>query len=152
MDLTFRRARRADVADIVRMLADDFLGAERERLASPLPQAYLSAFDAIDGDANNELLVACIDGRVVGTLQLTFIPSLSYQGRWRALIESVRIDAALRSHGLGRAMLEHAIDRARTRRCHLVQLATNKARPDAKRFYERLGFVASHEGMKLQLA
>lgn len=90
-------------------------------------------------------------GQVVGVLQLTFIPYLTYQGGWRALIEAVRVDPKLRSTGLGTTMFQWAIERARERRCHLVQLTTDKARPDAKRFYENLGFVASHEGMKLHL-
>jgi ribosomal protein S18 acetylase RimI-like enzyme len=149
--LTFRRARREDVERIVEMLADDPLGAKRERYELPLPRAYLAAFEAIEADPNNDLEVACLDGRVVGVLQLTFIPYLTYQGGWRASIEGVRIDGKIRSAGLGRAMVEHAIARARDRGCHMVQLTTDKTRPDAKRFYEALGFVASHEGMKLHL-
>jgi len=149
--LSFRRARSADVPDIARMLADDPLGATRERDVTPLPESYARAFRAIDSDPNNELVVADQDGRVVGVLQLTFIPSLTYQGGWRALIEGVRVDARVRSHGLGRALFEWAIARARERGCHVVQLTTDKARPDARRFYEALGFVASHEGMKLSL-
>ena len=147
--VTFRAARREDVERIVQMLADDPLGAKRERCELPLPRAYLAAFEAIEADPNNEVVVACLDGKVIGVLQITFIPGLTYQGGWRALIEGVRVDAATRSSGLGKAMVEHAIERARERRCHLVQLTTDKARPDAKRFYEALGFVASHEGMKL---
>lgn len=149
--LTFRRARRDDVPHIVRMLADDPLGAKRERYETPLPESYFAAFDAIDSDPNNELIVACLDGQVIGVLQLTFIPYLTYQGGCRALIEAVRVDASQRSSGVGRALFEWAIQRARDRRCHLIQLTTDKARPDALRFYEKLGFVASHEGMKLHL-
>jgi GNAT superfamily N-acetyltransferase len=149
--LAFRRARAADLSAIVRLLADDPLGATRERFEQPLPAAYARAFDAIDGDANNELVVACQDDRVVGVLQLTYIPSLTYQGGWRALIEGVRVDGRIRSQGLGTALFQWAIARARERGCHLVQLTTDKTRPDAKRFYESLGFVASHEGMKLRL-
>ena len=149
--LSFRRARESDVPDIVRLLADDPLGATRERYATPLPEAYARAFRAIDGDPNNELVVAEQGGRVAGVLQLTFIPSLTYQGGWRALVEGVRVDARLRSQGLGRALFEWAIARARERGCHLVQLTTDKSRADARRFYESLGFVASHEGMKLSL-
>lgn len=149
--LAFRRARAADVPDIVRLLADDPLGARRERFETPLPESYLRAFAAIDADPNNELIVVEQDARAIGVLQLTFIPSLTYQGGWRALIEGVRIDARIRSQGLGRALFEWAIARARERGCHLVQLTTDKTRPDAKRFYEGLGFVASHEGMKLHL-
>jgi GNAT superfamily N-acetyltransferase len=151
-NVSFRRATQSDVPEIVRMLADDPLGARRERFETPLPEAYFSAFAAVDRDPNNELVVACLDARVVGVLQITFIPGLTYQGGWRALIEAVRVDRAVRSRGVGRTMFEWAIARARERRCHLVQLTTDKTRPEAKRFYEQLGFVASHEGMKLHLA
>jgi GNAT superfamily N-acetyltransferase len=149
--IAFRRAKHHDLPAIVRLLADDPLGAKRERYETPLPQAYERAFEAINADPNNELVVACLEDEVVGVLQLTFIPYLTYQGGWRALIEAVRIDSRHRSQGLGKRMFEWAIERSRDRGCHLVQLTTDKARPDAKRFYESLGFVASHEGMKLQL-
>jgi len=147
--LSFRRARSDDVPAIVHLLADDPLGAKRERDESPLPPAYLQAFRAVDGDPNNELVVACQGERVVGVLQLTFIPYLTYQGGWRALIEGVRVASGVRSQGVGKALIEWAIARARERGCIMVQLTTDKARVDAKRFYEGLGFVASHEGMKL---
>jgi GNAT superfamily N-acetyltransferase len=149
--LRFRRAHRDDVPRIVEMLADDPLGAMRERYESPLPAGYMSAFVAIEADPNNELIVACLDDVVVGVLQMTFIPYLTYQGSWRALIEGVRIDSAIRSRGIGAKMFEWAIARARERGCKLVQLATDKSRHEARRFYEELGFVASHEGMKLRL-
>jgi GNAT superfamily N-acetyltransferase len=147
----FRRAVRADLPDIVRMLADDVLGAKRERYVSPLPGSYYAAFEAIDRDPNNELVVAELDGRVVGVLQLTYIPYLTDQGTWRALIEGVRIDSSLRSGGIGRKLLGWAIARARSRGCFVVQLTSDKSRTDAIRFYESLGFVASHEGMKLRV-
>lgn len=150
-NVTFRRAGLGDLERIVQLLADDALGAKRERYELPLPASYLAAFDAIDADPNQELVAACRDGAVVGVLQITFIPYLTYEGGWRALIEGVRVDGAARSAGVGRAMVEHAIGRARERGCRLVQLTTDKARPDALRFYEALGFVASHEGMKLHL-
>jgi len=149
--LSFRRARAEDLPDIVRMLADDVLGAKRERFAEPLPEAYARAFRAIDADANNELVVAMREERIVGVLQLTFIPYLTYQGGWRALVEGVRVDGRVRSQGVGNALLEWAIARARERGSVMIQLTTDKSRPDAKRFYEGLGFVASHEGMKLHL-
>jgi ribosomal protein S18 acetylase RimI-like enzyme len=149
--LSFRRAERSDVPRIVRLLADDPLGTKRERYETPLPSSYLDAFDAIDSDPNNEVVVACLAGEVVGVLQVTFIPGLTYQGGWRALIEGVRVDAKVRSSGLGKAMIEHAIQRSRERGCHLVQLTTDKSRPAAKRFYEAMGFLATHEGMKLNL-
>jgi GNAT superfamily N-acetyltransferase len=151
MSLQFSKATRDDLPAIVRLLADDVLGAKRERYETPLPESYLRAFEAIDADPNNELVVARMDGEVVGVLQLTFIPYLTYQGGWRALIEAVRVDSKRRSQGLGKALFEWAIDRARAQGCHLVQLTTDKARADARRFYEALGFVASHEGMKLHL-
>ena len=150
--VSFRRAERSDVARIVQLLADDPLGAKRERYELPLRQSYFAAFDAIEADPNNEVVVACRDGEVIGVLQITFIPGLTYQGGWRALIEGVRVAASMRSSGLGSAMVEHAVQRARERGCHLVQLTTDKSRPDARRFYETLGFVATHEGMKRHLA
>jgi ribosomal protein S18 acetylase RimI-like enzyme len=149
--LSVREARRADLPAIVALLADDFLGRQREQSAGPVHENYEAAFRAIDDDPNNQLLVGVMAGAVVATLQLTFTPSLSYQGSWRATIESVRTASALRGRGIGAALMAAAIERARERGCALVQLSTNKARSDARRFYERLGFVATHEGMKLRL-
>lgn len=149
--LTFRRAVDKDLEHIVGMLADDPLGARRERYELPLPQGYIDAFAAIQKDPNQELTVAECDGRVVGVLQLTFIPYLTYQGSWRALIEGVRVSSSMRGQGIGRHLFEWAIERARARGCRLVQLTTDKVRTDALRFYEGLGFTASHEGMKLHL-
>jgi GNAT superfamily N-acetyltransferase len=151
MDITFRTAQAGDLPQIVALLADDVLGRTREAAGDGLAESYVAAFEAIDGDPNNELIVGCVDGRIVATLQLTFTPSLSFQGSWRATVESVRTDSALRGRGIGAALMKHAIDRARTRGCGIVQLTTNKARGDARRFYERLGFSATHEGMKLML-
>ena len=150
--LVFRRASRDDVPVIVSLLADDDLGARRESAVSPLPESYYAAFDAIERDPNNELIVAESQGRIVGALQMTFIPYMTYRGSWRALIEGVRIASHARSSGLGRKLFAWAIERARQRKCHLVQLTSDKARPDAIRFYESLGFVASHEGLKLHLS
>ena len=149
-EVRFRLAESADLPAIVGLLADDPLGAERERLESPLPRSYGAAFEAISRDPNNELVVAVSNGATVGVLQLTFIPGLSYQGGWRALLEAVRVAAPARSQGIGRAMFEWAIQRARDRGCVLVQLTTDRARPDALRFYQQLGFVASHHGLKLR--
>lgn len=109
--LAFRRARAEDVPAIVRMLADDPLGATRERDEHPLPESYARAFRAIDLDPNNELVVACRGERVVGVLQLTYLPSLTYQGGWRALIEGVRVASGERSQGSGKALFEWAIAR-----------------------------------------
>lgn len=152
MNIVIRSATRQDVPAIVRMIADDPLGSKREAFATPLPECYYDAFDAIERDPNNELFVASLNQQVIGVLQLTFIPNLTYQGGWRALVEGVHVEAQHRSQGVGKRMMECAIARARERGCRMVQLTTNKARPDARRFYENLGFVASHEGMKLMLA
>ena len=152
MSLTFRRAAHADVPTLVAMLADDALGAKREDASDPLPASYEDAFVAIDADPNQYLLVAEEAGVIAGFLQLTFIPYLTYRGGWRALIEGVRVHADTRGRGVGAALLRRAIELANERKCHLVQLTTDKQRPDAIRFYEGLGFSASHEGMKLHLA
>ena len=147
----FRIARKDDLPELVLMLADDPLGAGREVSSSPVAAGYVGAFDAIAADPNNELVVAVLDGALVGMLQITFIPYLTYQGRWRALVEGVRVSSGVRSRGVGAAMLQWAIERARSRDCVMVQLTTDKAREDALRFYERLGFMPSHHGMKLHL-
>ncbi len=150
-DVRIRRATRDDVPRIVEMLADDAIGATREAFGDPLPKSYWDAFAAIDADPHQLLMVAELSGAVVGTLQLTIIPYLTHQGSSRALIEAVRISGSQRGAGLGRVMLTWAIEEARRRGCQIVQLTTDKRRPDAHRFYESLGFVASHEGMKLAL-
>jgi GNAT superfamily N-acetyltransferase len=151
-DLRFRRARREDVSAIVRLLADDPLGTARETsAAAELPEAYWRAFDAIDADPRQLLVVTELEGRVVGTLQLSFIPSLTYRGGERAQVEAVRIEAGSRGRGVGRAMVLWAIQQARLRGCRLVQLTTDRRRPDALRFYESLSFSASHTGLKLPL-
>lgn len=147
----FRGATPRDLPAVVEMLADDPLGSKREDNSHPLPAAYHAAFETVDSDPNNELVVAVLDKQVIGVLQITFIPYLTYRGGRRALIEGVRVSRTVRSSGVGRSMLEWAINRARERGCVMVQLTTDKSRPDALRFYENLGFVASHEGMKLKL-
>ena len=149
--LRFDTATRADLETLVDMLADDTLGSEREDASKPLDTAYQTAFGQILGDPNNHLLVARHDDRIAGFLQLTFIPYLTYRGGWRCLVEGVRVTKALRGRGVGRQLVEYAIDVARQQGCHVVQLTTDKQRPDAIEFYEKLGFVASHEGMKLHL-
>ena len=151
MDMTFRRARRDDLPAIVAMLADDPLGAKREENVSPLPQSYFAAFEAIERDPNNELVVAEFQGGVAGVLQLTYIPYLTYKGSWRALVEGVRVQPSFRSQGIGRRLFAWATQRARERGCRLIQLTSDKARPQAIRFYESIGFSASHEGFKLHL-
>lgn len=149
--LTIRRATSADLAAIVGLLADDALGRSRENPGPPLDPCYGEAFAAIERDPNQFLAVAEEGGEVVGCLQLSFIPGLSRHGLWRGQIESVRVASARRGGGLGRRLFEWAIAECRRRGCGLVQLTTDKARPDALRFYESLGFAASHEGMKLAL-
>lgn len=152
LPLTFRSARLEDLRALVEMLADDTLGSRRERIGAELPPSYVDAFRAIDADPNNEIVVACLGNRIVASLQITYTPSLSYQGSWRATLESVRTAADLRGRGIGTQLVRHAIDRARARGCGLVQLSTNKLRTEARRFYEKLGFHATHEGMKIILA
>lgn len=147
--LHLRRARREDLPAIVALYADDTLGATRETPDELAP--YEAAFAVIDADARQELMVAELDGRIVGTLQLTYIPQLSYRGQTVAQVEAVRVASGLRSRGLGRKMMEWAIARARAAGCRRLQLTSNKSRTDAHRFYERLGFARSHEGMKLAL-
>ena len=149
--MEIRPATRADLPAVIRMLADDPLGATRERFEDPLPAAYETAFAAMARQEGNQLLVAIVDGEVAGCLQLTFIPGLSRLGMTRAQIEGVRVSADRRGAGIGRALFEDAIARARTAGCGLVQLTTDKARPDARAFYDSLGFEASHTGMKLAL-
>jgi ribosomal protein S18 acetylase RimI-like enzyme len=151
MNLEFRQATREDLPEIVRMLADDFLGATRERYENPLPESYVKAFEEISADKNNELIVAENDGAIVGTLQITFTPSISFQGGKRATVESVRVDAKFRGQGLGKDLMLWAIERAKKEGCHTLQLTTNSDRADAHRFYENLGFKGTHLGMKLYL-
>lgn len=150
-EMIFRLAKRADLPSIVRMLADDELGRQRERFEDPLPEPYYAAFDKIENDSNHELIVADLDGEIIGTLHLIFIPSISYQGGLRAQIESVRVDRKYRDQGIGSRLMEWTIKRVRERNAHLVQLTTHRSREDAHRFYERLGFEKSHLGMKLSL-
>jgi len=147
----FRMAARADLPSIVRMLADDDLGSQRERLEDPLPESYYSAFEQINQDPNHELIVAEQNGQVIGTLHLIFLPSVSYRGGLRAQVESVRVDKRFQSQGIGSEMMKWAMERARRRGAHVVQLTTHKSRVDAHRFYERLGFQGSHLGMKISL-
>jgi ribosomal protein S18 acetylase RimI-like enzyme len=148
---TFRHAIAQDLPQLVAMLADDDLGAQREDSSQPLNSNYRTAFDAIDRDPNNILVVAEVEQSIIGMLQLTFIPYLTHIGSWRCLIEGVRIHPEYRGKGLGRTLIEWSIDAARKRQCQIVQLTSDKQRPEALRFYESLGFNATHEGFKLKL-
>jgi GNAT superfamily N-acetyltransferase len=141
MNLEFRQATENDISRLVGLLADDELGATREDSSKPLNQRYIDAFRSIDQDPNNE----------VGMLQLTFIPYLTHTGSRRCLIEGVRIANNNRGQGLGRHFIEWAIKRATEANCSIVQLTSDKRRPDALRFYESLGFEATHEGFKLRI-
>ena len=150
--IVLRRAEGGDLPAIVGLLAADQLGAARDGIGDDADlQAYRRAFAAIDRDPAHVLVVAEAEGRVVATMQLSFLPGLARRGALRAQIEAVRVDQAYRGRGLGHAMLSWAIGEAGRRGCALVQLTTDKSRTGAHRFYERLGFVASHEGMKLVL-
>ncbi len=148
-EVTFREATLDDLPQIVRLLADDPLGAARE--TPDAEPAYIAAFTAIADDPNNTLIVAEIADQVAGTLQLTYIPGLTYTGRERAQIEGVRVAADHRGRGVGQALITWAITQARTRGCRVVQLTTDRQRPDAIRFYQQIGFRPSHMGMKYHL-
>ena len=147
--ITMRRAAVDDVPALVAMLADDHLGAQRE--SPDDPAAYRQAFARIDADPNQHLMIAEREGRTVGTLQLTVIPGLSRRGSTRALIEAVRVHTDARGSGLGSQLIEWAIAEARRQGCVLIQLTSDATRIDAHRFYERLGFEASHLGFKMHL-
>lgn len=148
--MKFRKATSGDVRAIVEMIADDALGSTRESFTIPLPKTYYDAFERIDSDTNQELtVVESENGQIIAVFQLTFIPYLTYQGGVRAQIEGVRVHKDHRGLGIGKTVFEWAINRAKDRKAHLLQLTTDKKRPDAIRFYESLGFKATHEGMKM---
>lgn len=150
--MTIRSALKKDVKVIVEMIANDKLGKLREKFQSPLPDSYYEAFHNIAADPNQELVVLENDSKeVIGTLQLSFIQYLTYQGGIRAQIEAVRIHEGYRGQGIGQKLFEWAIARAKEKGAHVAQLTTDKKRTEALAFYEKLGFKASHEGMKLHL-
>jgi len=149
--ITFRTSIRSDLFDIIRLLGDDPIGQSREIVSDRIDDRYISAYEAIEKDPNQLLAVAVDAETVVGCMQLSFVPGLSRTGMWRGQIESVRISRSHRGSGLGKRFFEWAFDRFKERGCGLVQLTTDKERPDAIRFYETLGFKASHEGMKLSI-
>ncbi|MGW2129058.1 N-acetyltransferase family protein [Streptomyces coelicoflavus] len=148
-DLEIRPTTAEDIPAVVAMLADDPLGAQRESPGDLGP--YMAAFERLKTDPNQHLVVAVREGRVVGTLQLTIVPGLSRRGATRSIVEGVRVHGDERGSGLGTRLIEWAIDESRRQECHLVQLTSDQTRTDAHRFYERLGFSASHTGFKLQL-
>lgn len=148
--MKFRKAKKDDVPEIVKMIANDELGKQREDYQEPLPEKYYQAFENIDSDINQELIVIeNEENAVIGTLQLTFIQYLTYQGGIRAQIEAVRIREDQRGKGIGEKLFKWAINRSKEKGAHLLQLTTDKKRPEALKFYEKLGFTASHAGMKL---
>ena len=166
MDIKIRPAIIEDLPEIIRLIADEFLGQQREDFSLPLSEKYITAFQEIDADPNNELIGATVaeplasgtlalqSGEVqsvVGTFQLTYTPSLSFQGGRRCTIESVRVDDKYRGQGIGREMMLWAIERAKERGCISMQLTSHVERPRAHSFYEELGFAKSHVGMKLKL-
>ena len=150
-EIEYRDATRTDLPAIIAMLADDTLGQSREDASDPPNAKYVAAFDALETDANQRLIVVEQSGSIIGCFQISFIPGLSRLGMWRGQIESVRIASSYRGKGLGRQMMEWAIAACGDRGCELVQLTSDKTRTDAHRFYDSLGFVASHDGYKLSL-
>jgi len=150
--MKFRKATENDVLVIVKMIADDELGKKRENFQIPLPSDYLKSFEKINSDVNQELIVVENENlEIIGTFQLSFIQYLTYRGGIRAQIEAVRIRKDKRGLGIGKIIFEWAINRAKERKAHLIQLTTDKKRPKAIKFYEKLGFNRSHEGMKMHL-
>ena len=150
--MKFKTAKKNDIPSIVRMLANDELGSKREDYKNPLPKKYYEAFQNIMQDKNQELVILKNDNNdIIGTLQLTFIPYLTYQGGLRAQIEAVRIHKNYRGQGFGKKIFQWAINRSRDKGAHMVQLTTDKQRPEAIKFYKTLGFNDSHIGMKLHL-
>ena len=148
--LPIRAANKSDLPEIVALLADDPLGATRESAGAGI-QVYEDAFSEIEADPNNMVLVAEDAGKAVGCVQVTFIANLSFEGGRRALIEAVRVADSHQGRGLGRALMQHVIAMAKERGCRIVQLTSNKQRPDAIKFYERIGFQPTHVGFKLYL-
>jgi len=151
MQLIFREARQSDLPELVKMLANDQLGKTREDISMPIHASYIEILNIITADPNNELIVVESDDKIIGMLQITFIPYLTHKGSWRCLIEGVRVHQDYRGKGLGSQFFEWVIDRAKQKGCKIVQLTSNKQRPDAIRFYNRLGFEPTHEGFKLNL-
>lgn len=150
-NVNFRKAIVEDVPSIIQLLADDTLGAIREDTSSPIPQFYINAFNAINSDPNQLLTVIIENDIVIGTFQITFIPGLSRKGSTRGQIEAVRIASSHRSKGVGHLAFKWAINKCLERGCNLVQLTTDKSRPDAHRFYDDLGLIPSHIGYKKTL-
>jgi GNAT superfamily N-acetyltransferase len=150
-ELKFRLAKKDDISDIVRMLSDDNLGATREKFEPIISDNYLKAFENISKDQNQELTIVEMNGEKVATYQLTFIQYLTHQGGLRAQVEAVRTNSNYRGQGIGTKIFEYIINRAKLKGCNMIQLTSDKQRPEAIKFYETIGFIATHEGMKLKI-
>lgn len=150
-EVIFRQATAADLAAVVGLMADDIKGRIRERVEDPVAACYVDAFARISASPDNQLILADLGGRIVGTMQLTRIPGLSRQGLTRVIVESVRVASDLRGQGIGEKMMRHAIAYSKNWGAQLVQLTSDVMRTDAHRFYQRLGFEKSHAGFKLTL-
>lgn len=151
MEIEFRSAVIEDLESLITLLADDDLGKRREDQSSPINVKYMEAFKVIDKDPNNHILVAIFNKQIIGMLQLTYIPYLTHIGSWRCLVEGVRIHKVHRGQGIGEKLFDHANKLAKKKGCYMIQLTSDKQRPEAIKFYEKLGFRASHEGFKLEL-
>lgn len=151
MTLTYRKAVEADLPYIVQLLTEDAVRVTDDRPDEPFHPRYVAAMRELDSDPNQMMMLAVLNGETVGTIQLTFIPGIAGLGTKRCLVEAVHISPAHRSKGLGTQMIQWAMEQARHRGCGMVQLTSNKKRLDAHRFYERLGFLKSHEGFKYYL-
>jgi len=150
-NLIFEKAEISDLKSIIEMLIEDDLGKSRESLSGENLKNYKKAFEKINDDKNQFLVIGKIDDEAVATCHLTVIPGLTFNGASRLQIEAVRVKEKFRGQKIGEKMIEFSLDFARKNECKMVQLTTNKARLDAKRFYEKLGFITSHEGMKLMI-
>lgn len=150
-DLVFRLATREDLGNIIKMLSDDALGTSREKVDKINLEKYINAFETINNDPNQELTVVELNGETVGIFQLTLIQYLTYQGGLRMQVEAVRTSSKYRGRGIGSKMFAYILNRAKEKGCHMVQLTSDKKRTEAIKFYEKLGFVASHEGMKFKI-
>lgn len=151
INLIFRLAKKADIQAIIQMMADDVLGSKREKISDVISDKYLHAFEKIQADPNQELTIVEMNGEKVATFQLTFIQYLNFEGGLRCQIEAVRTASKYRGQGIGTRIFEYAINRSKEKDCVFIQLTSDKSRKDAIRFYESIGFKASHEGMKLKL-
>lgn len=151
LEVVFTDAVMSDLPEIIALLADDQLGSTRESTSNVIDPGYFTAFNEILADPNNDLVIGKLEGKVVAVLQVTYIPNLTLKGSKRAQIEGVRVSSSLRGQGIGRKLFAFTLARAKSRGCRLVQLTTNKSRPEAYLFYESLNFKPTHEGFKLEL-